>query len=83
MNVFDEFIDSAINNWYEAGSVSRMKDCRQAPFALNGALIERIVEKWDGTLWACTDELATQINYCPICGYEAKVKIGKIQLYNK
>ena len=50
-------------------------DCRNITSELNGGLIEFIREREDGTLWATTENFATQINFCPITGYEAKLKI--------
>jgi len=35
----------------------------------------RVEEKEDGTLWVAEPETEYQINFCPICGYEAKQKI--------
>ena len=32
-------------------------------------------EHEDGTLHVSNDEYESQVNFCPVCGYEAKVKI--------
>lgn len=39
-----------------------------------------VLECWqeeDGTLTVDNGEYASQVNYCPYCGYEADVKIGE------
>ena len=42
-----------------------------------GGAINFCYESEDGTLWADNDEYGSQVNFCPMCGYEAKVKIGE------
>jgi hypothetical protein len=39
-----------------------------------GAAIESCDEHQDGTLWVGNGEYGSQVNYCPVCGYEAKLK---------
>lgn len=36
---------------------------------------DEIVEQPDGSLWAGNDEYGTRVNFCPFCGYKAKVPI--------
>ena len=40
-----------------------------------GSAIRKTYEKEDGTLWVTNGEYASQVNFCPITGYEAKVKV--------
>lgn len=40
-----------------------------------GPAVILCVEADNTTLWVSNDEYASQVNYCPKCGYEAKVKI--------
>ncbi len=68
----EEYINPAI--WGRSDFII-ITDCKNIPFELWGSLIGYILERKDGTLWACTENLATQINFCPITGYEAKIKI--------
>jgi hypothetical protein len=42
-----------------------------------GVAIYRCTELEDGTLMVDNDEYGSQVDYCPYCGYEAKVKIQK------
>lgn len=39
-----------------------------------GEAIDFCGEKDDGTLWVSNSEYSSQVNFCPYCGYEAKVK---------
>ena len=39
-----------------------------------GPAIDQCVEREDGTLWAGNGEYESQVNFCPACGYAAKVK---------
>jgi len=75
MNIYDEFINPAIYDWYENGSIRSITNCKTFPNALNGGLVDKIIELNNGTLWLCSDNLATQINYCPITGKKAEVQI--------
>lgn len=43
-----------------------------------GEAIDRVDEREDGTLWAGNGEYETQVNFCPKCGYEAKVKAEEL-----
>ncbi len=72
MHEYEEYIDPAI--WGRT-DIKIITDCKLIPSELNGGLINYILERADGTLWACTENLATQINFCPVTGYEAKVKL--------
>ncbi len=40
-----------------------------------GSAIEDCKEDECGRLWAGNSEYGTQVNYCPFCGYRAKVQI--------
>jgi len=47
----------------------------KTPFDAYGDAISYCYEKLDGTLWISNIEYASQINYCPYCGYKAKKNI--------
>lgn len=40
-----------------------------------GAAIETCSEYDDGTLWVDNEEYGSPVNFCPFCGYKAKVSI--------
>jgi len=40
-----------------------------------GAAVEVCEEHADGTLWVGNSEYGSQVNYCPQCGYKARVPI--------
>jgi wobble nucleotide-excising tRNase len=40
-----------------------------------GGAIRRCQEDEDGTLWVDNGEYASQVNYCPFCGYQARVQV--------
>lgn len=40
-----------------------------------GVAIYQCTELEDGTLMVDNEEYGSQVNFCPYCGYEAKVKI--------
>lgn len=42
---------------------------------LHGPAIDYCYEDQIGFLFVCNNEYGSQVNYCPVCGYEAKVKI--------
>jgi hypothetical protein len=42
---------------------------------LHGQAIDECYEDQDGCLFASNGEYGSQVNFCPMCGYEAKVKI--------
>lgn len=41
-----------------------------------GQAIKRCEERSDETLWVDNDEYASQVNFCPYCGYKAPVQAG-------
>ncbi len=45
------------------------------PREIWGGAIGKCTEYADGTLWVDNGEYGSQVNFCPFCGYEAKVKI--------
>ncbi len=45
------------------------------PSAGYGPAIDECREDEDGRLWAFNSEYETQVNFCPFCGHEAKVKV--------
>lgn len=45
------------------------------PEGAHGAAVEACYEEGDGTLWVHNTEYASQVNFCPYCGYAAKVKV--------
>lgn len=42
---------------------------------LYGAAIDECIQDLDGLLFVSNGEYGSQVNFCPMCGYEAKVKI--------
>lgn len=40
-----------------------------------GSAVDRCKEKENGQLWVENSEYATQVNFCPFCGYKAKVEL--------
>lgn len=44
------------------------------PHGDTGTCIKRCHESEEGELWVSDDERGTQVNFCPCCGYEAKIK---------
>ena len=47
----------------------------KAPSDGYGVAVSECWEEEDGTLWVSNEEYTSQVNFCPTCGYEAKVKI--------
>ena len=47
----------------------------ELPKAAYGAAIRYCYEDVDGKLWITNEEYASQVNFCPYCGYKAKVKV--------
>lgn len=48
---------------------------KEFPLEGYGQAIEECDEREDGTLWAGNGEYGTRVNFCPFCGYSAKVKV--------
>ena len=50
---------------------------KQSPYLKAGNAIDYCLE-YDDEMILCAgnDEYESQVNFCPICGYEAKVKIS-------
>lgn len=49
----------------------------EARDGMYGIAIDKCWESDDGILWVDNDEYCSQVNYCPYCGYQAKIKIEK------
>lgn len=41
----------------------------------NGAAITRCMDNGDGRLWVGNSEYSNQVNYCPFCGFRARVQV--------
>ena len=55
---------------------AKLHDCdHDLPSGLYGDAIYQCVETEDGELWAGNGEYCSQVNYCPYCGYKAKVQV--------
>lgn len=54
-----------------------LHECKaaKAPYKGHGPAIEICEESPEGELWVSNSEYATQVNFCPFCGYEAKKQI--------
>lgn len=48
-----------------------------------GAAVDDVDEHEDGALWVSNREYATQVNFCPFCGYKAKVAVAPIDPNHK
>lgn len=48
---------------------------KKADITLWGKAITSCTEDEEGKLFVDNEEYGNQVNFCPICGYEAKVKI--------
>lgn len=46
-----------------------------APHEGYGIAVDFCEERDDGTLWVTNGEYASQVNFCPVCGYKAKVRV--------
>lgn len=46
-----------------------------SPYHLRGEAIVDCYQDIDGCLFVCNGEYGSQVNFCPMCGYEAKSKI--------
>lgn len=47
-----------------------------SPFDGHGPAVDSCDEYNDGTFWVGNGEYGSQVNFCPVCGAEAPVKIG-------
>lgn len=61
---------------FDNGDYKRFHYC-EIPFKYHsrGSAIDDCVEDLDGCLFVGNGEYGSQVNYCPMCGYEAKNKI--------
>lgn len=46
-----------------------------APHDGYGNAVEYCSESESGTLWVSNGEYSSQVNFCPVCGYKAKVAV--------
>lgn len=49
--------------------------CAQSKSGGYGGAVDVCFETDDSELWVGNGEYASQVNFCPWCGYEAKVKV--------
>lgn len=49
------------------------------PKAAYGDAIRYCFEGEDGKLWITNEEYASQVNFCPYCGYKAAVAVEKVK----
>jgi len=49
------------------------------PEAAYGKAISYCYEDTDGKLWITNEEYASQVNFCPYCGYKATVAVEEIR----
>lgn len=47
----------------------------ELPEGAYGPAIEQCMESEDGSLWASNGEYASQVNFCPYCGFKAKAQL--------
>lgn len=61
---------------YDGGDWKRFHYCEMDEKShLHGPAIDCCFEDIDGFLFVSNGEYGSQVNFCPFCGYEAKVKI--------
>lgn len=46
-----------------------------APSSGYGSAIDYCYERENGELWVTNEEYASQVNFCPYCGYKAKKQV--------
>ena len=49
----------------------------ELPEAAYGKAIRYCYEDAEGKLWITNEEYATQVNFCPYCGYGAKTRVKR------
>ena len=47
------------------------------PEAAYGKAITYCYEDVDGKLWVTNEEYASQVNFCPYCGFKARVEVER------
>ena len=47
----------------------------ELPKATYGVAVTHCYEDNGEKLWVSNDEYASQVNFCPYCGYEAKIEV--------
>jgi hypothetical protein len=52
-----------------------IEHARQLDFHEHGPAVDECVEMEDGALVVHNREYATQVNFCPLCGFAARVKV--------
>lgn len=45
-----------------------------------GSAVDFCIENEKGELWASNDEYASQVNFCPYCGFKARIQLVKAGL---
>ena len=73
-------MDQVLNNKGETMKKENKHKCSLpdgAKYLNCGPALDNCEEDDDGELYIDNGEYASQVNFCPICGYEAKVKIIK------
>jgi hypothetical protein len=59
--------------------VTELHDCEgELPKDGYGQAVSSCGENEDGSLWVSNDEYASQVNFCPYCGFKAKVQLQKV-----
>lgn len=48
------------------------------PSAIHGDAFSVAYEQADGSLWVENGEYASQVNFCPYCGFKAKVQLQPV-----
>lgn len=48
---------------------------KSIPTKMFGVAVNHCNEDDDGALWVSNDEYANQVNYCPFCGFKAKIEV--------
>lgn len=45
------------------------------PYSAYGVALDSCYEDTEARLWVSNGEYMSQVNFCPFCGYEAKIKV--------
>lgn len=50
-------------------------DLSRHPYEEGGPAVKLVIEEQSGELWVTNGEYATQVNFCPKCGYKARQQV--------
>ena len=50
----------------------------ELPGACYGEAIQHCYENEAGELWVSNDEYSSQVNFCPYCGFKARIQLHRV-----